>query len=164
MDKRYLEDINDDIKIKLNKKFNEQKNIINKIDLCSAIRKFISRNLSGKSYEYIDKNKKLEIYLINKELWPQNYFDLEDDIYSIFDDLNIKVSQAVKLYDYLGGDESKLKEIINKYKNNEKKLNLINEDYIEKIDDGNITEKEEESESNNSDDSDEANEDEEIQY
>ena len=119
MDQRYLKEISDDIKVKF-----EQNLKIDKVEFCSAIRKFVSRFLSGKSDENIGENKNLENYLVNQELWSQNvilYEDIdefENTIKLIFSDLDIKVSQAVKLYDYLGGDEIKLKNIINKYKKN----------------------------------------------
>jgi hypothetical protein len=71
VDKEYLQDINEDIKIQIDTYFDvnpEQKNnnnmIISKIDLCSAIRKFISRYLSGKSDENINPKNQLKNYLI----------------------------------------------------------------------------------------------------
>ena len=72
--------------------------------------------------------------MINEELWPINFDELNLDtkINMIFRNLDVKISQAVKLYDHLGEDEQKLEEIKNKYskfkeKNNQLKQTLKNE-------------------------------------
>ena len=93
-------------------------------ELCIAIRKFISRYLSGKTGENIIKNNnKLKQYLLFEEFWPQN-FGYEEKVNEVFGNLDIKVSQALKFYEYLGGDkldENALNEIKEKFK--EKKSN-----------------------------------------
>ena len=112
-------------------------------ELCAAIRKFISRYLSGKIGENINKsNVKLKQYLLYDEFWPQNFGYIEDKVNEVFGNLDIKVSQALKFYEYLGGDkldENTLNEIIDKFKekksnNNidieEEKENESNEDEI----------------------------------
>ena len=122
VNKEYLQDINEEIKIQIDTYFDvnpEQKNnnimIISKIDLCSAIRKFISRYLSGKSDENINPKNQLKNYLINGELWPINFAEnviIEDEINQIFGKVDIELAHSVKLYDHLGGDKSKLDDII----------------------------------------------------
>ena len=130
LDKRYLEEINQNIKMQFDSYYdnNEEKNnkIIKKIDLCSAIRKFISRYLSGKSEENISPRSKLKSYLVNLELWPINFAEsniIEEEIKRIFGEVDIEVSYSFKLYEYLGGDIIILDNLVNKYmeKKEEKK-------------------------------------------
>ena len=128
LDKKYLEDINPNNKLKFDNYYNypEENNniIIKKIDLCSAIRKFITRYLSGKSDESLNPKNKLNNYLINIELWPINYAEnniIADEINKIFGKEEIELAQAEKLYEYLGGDISKLYEIVKKYEKKEEK-------------------------------------------
>jgi len=115
----YREDIDDQIKEKF-----DTYNLLNnekKIELCSAIRKFISRYLSGKKSEiYCKGNKGLKQYLLNMEFWHLKFDDIEENIIAWFGDFDLKISQALKLYEYLGGDEFRLDDIINKYKQNNK--------------------------------------------
>ena len=127
LDKKYLLEIHPDFLTMIDNYFNNNKEgdeenndnfIIKKIDLCSAIRKFITRYLSGKSEESINPKNELKNYLINIELWPINYAESEiiaEEIEKIFSNINIEISQAEKLYEYLGGDLSKLEEIKKKY-------------------------------------------------
>ena len=144
LDKKYLLEIHTDIKTMIVNNLNnvneegENNIIINKIDLCSAIRKFITRYLSGKSDESINPKNELKNYLINIELWPINYAETEiidEEINKIFYNINIEISQAEKLYEYLGGDISKINEIIKKYEDKqkkklpEKKIKIENHDY-----------------------------------
>ena len=137
LDNKYLEDINESIKLQfdliLNLKHDDENNtlIVSKLELCSAIRKFLSRYSSGKSDENINSKNLLKNYIINEELWPINLaeLNLDTEINMIFGNLDVKISQAVKLYDYLGGDGEKLEEIKNKYnkfaeKNKQLKQNL----------------------------------------
>ena len=130
LDNKYLKDIDDNIKEKINKHFdknNIEKNNykITKIDLCSAIRIYISRYLLGKNDGNINPQNDLYIYLKNIELWEFNY-DLkiiDNEIDQIFKDIKVEISQALKLYDYLGGDKHKLDEIKKKYKVNHNEIN-----------------------------------------
>ena len=137
LDNKYLEDINESIKLQfdliLNLKHDDENNtlIVSKLELCSAIRKFLSRYSSGKSDENINSKNLLKNYIINEELWPINLaeLNLDTEINMIFGNLDVKISQAVKLYDYLGGEGEKLEEIKNKYnkfaeKNKQLKQNL----------------------------------------
>ena len=134
----YREDIDDQIKEKF-----DTYNLLNnekKIELCSAIRKFISRYLSGKKSEiYCKGNKGLKQYLLNMEFWHLKFDDIEENIIAWFGDFDLKISQALKLYEYLGGDEFRLDDIINKYKQNnkeeEKKENEEDKDEDDLFDD-----------------------------
>ena len=147
LDKRYLEDINENIQIRIKAYYDEKNNnednniIITKIDLCSAIRKFISRYLSGKSDESLNPKNKLKNYLINIELWPINFAEndiIEEEINKIFGEVDVEIAQSKKLFEFLGGDISKLEEIKKKYEEKEKKKPLDKEkDKDEKKDDNN---------------------------
>ena len=133
LDAKYLEDINESIKMQFDSLLNlnnddENNNlIVTKLELCSAIRKFLSRYSSGKSDENINPKNLLKNYIINEELWPINFaeLNLDTEINMIFGNLEIKISQAVKLYDYLGGDGKKLEEIKKKYRKFEEKNNQL---------------------------------------
>ena len=145
LDKKYLDEINEAIKMQfnllLNLKQEEENNafIITKLELCSAIRKFLSRYSSGKSEENINPKNLLKNYLINGELWPISFDDneIDNEINSIFGNFEITISQAVNLYDYLGGDIQKLVEIKEKCLNySEKILNskkILEEEKINNI-------------------------------
>jgi len=136
LDTKYLEDIDENIKMQFdsfyhnNIKEEENHNImIKKIDLCSAIRKFISRYLSGKSEENLNPKNKLKNYLSNVELWPIDYNEtevIEEEINQIFGKEEVELAQAMKLFDYLGGDNSKLDEIKKIYEQNKKKNKSCN--------------------------------------
>ena len=135
LDKRYLEDINSNIKEQFDNHYNEnnieQNNnfIIKKIDFCSALRKFISRYLLGKSEEIINPKNNLRNYLVNIELWPLNFAEndiIDEEINKIFGNADVEIAQAVKLFEYLGGDRLKLDEITKKYNKNKKVSSNIN--------------------------------------
>ena len=124
--KKYLDNIDENGKMQFDVIFNknqEEENnalTITKIEFCSAIRKFISRYLSGKSDETINPDNNLKSYIINEEFWPNDLadVDIETDINTIFGNVNIPISQSLSLYDYLGGDSQKLDEIKIKYMQN----------------------------------------------
>ena len=151
----YKEDINDKIKNHFtNNKFLSQDN--NKLELCSALRKLISRYLSTKIGKNIYKNNKnLKEILLNEELWPFNANYIENKVNKIFGNIEVKASQALKLYQFLGGDENKFNELVDKYNNNIKKDkdNIeIDEDKEEVSNSLGEEEKENESSSERSDD------------
>ena len=147
LSKKYLDDIDDKIKSQFNTIFNikkEAKNdalMITKNEFCSAIRKFISRYLSGRNEDSINPKNLLKSYITKNELWPSNLADngIENDINKILGNLDIHISQSVKLYDYLGGDEEKLENIKNKYLQFEEKyINIkLNNNKNEQKDDTN---------------------------
>ena len=126
----YSEEIEEDIKMKLQEYFDENNkeakdiNNILKIDFCSALRKFIIRYILVKAYENekINPKNNLKNYLLNIELWKSNKLDkeeksnLEKNINKILEIGDIKISQAFQLYQFLGGDKSilsKIKEDLN---------------------------------------------------
>ena len=146
LEQKYKVDIDDKIKdqFKSNNILIQDNIDDDKLELCIAIRRFITRYLSGKSGENIVKNnKKLKQNLSVCEFWPSKFSFIEDKLNKMFGNIEVNISQAYKLYEYLGGDENdkiKLNEII--IKNEEKELS---EDEKEK-------EKEEEEENDDSDD------------
>ena len=77
--------------------------------------------------------------LLNMEFWHLKFDDIEENIIAWFGDFDLKISQALKLYEYLGGDEFRLDDIINKYKQNnkeeEKKENEEDKDEDDLFDD-----------------------------
>ena len=145
LDKKYFENIDDKIKSQFDTIFNIKKKIqndivmISKHELCSAIRKFLSRYLSGKNDDSINPKNLLKSYITKAELWPPNLVDndIDNDINTIFGNLDIHISQSVKLYDYLGGDGDILEDIKNKYKQFEEKyININNNEKEQKNDAG----------------------------
>ena len=161
LEAKYSEDITEQIK----NHFNNNNLLLfvdnNKLELCSAIRKFISRYLSAKTEKNLYKgNKNLKENLLNEELWPPNEKYIEDKVNKIFGDIEVKVSQSLKLYEYLGGDESKYNEIINKYKKDKNK-DIIEDDKKNDIsnDSINISKEEDESSSEKSESNEEEDED-----
>ena len=129
----YSTNINEDKINKLNDYF-QKNNLISKKNLSSVVRKFISRDLSGKRNEpnfYIDfnpdfPNYELFQYLKNKkELWKKeirenpNFNNVLDKLIEI----QILVCNSIKLYDILGGDKDLLGEPVKEeMKNEEEKI------------------------------------------
>ena len=99
----------DDIKYK-------QEKIIKGENLCTAIRRFISRYLTGKRGENeINENNTLLNEILRAELWKPFFtesdsFEIEiGEIMSLMTDQydgSLKVGQALELYKLLGGDQS----------------------------------------------------------
>ena len=138
-DKVFSTNINEDKIKKLNDYF-QKNNLISKKNLSSVVRKFISRDLSGKRNEpnfYIDFNPdfpycELFQYLKNKkELWKKeirenpNFNNVLDKLIEI----QILVCNSIKLYDILGGDKDLLGEPVKEEmrKEEEKKQEKENE-------------------------------------
>ena len=129
----YLEDINQNIKDKIDKFFDpKNKRIIAKKNLSTAIRRFVSRYLSGKrGQNEINEKNNFIYYLCNKELWDQKdivdnpEFDIELGL--LFDTDNspnmISVGKVTKLHEYLG-DEMQLY-INDEKENKESKKNSL---------------------------------------
>ena len=129
----YLMDINDNIKNKINNFFSnkENKKIITKIKLSTAIRRYVSRYLSGKRGDIeINEKNNLMYYLSKQELWDEYGFvdneEFEEELTMIFEynesNSMICVGQATKLYEYLGGDNSLLNEYFGKLEENKPKI------------------------------------------
>ena len=136
LDKKYLQDINENIKMQIDTFFDEnsleQKNnnnmIISKINLCSAIRKFISRYLSGKSDENINPKNNLKNYLINSELWPINF--AENDV--IDEEINQRMKDYNKYLDLIIERSEKNK---HNYNNSADDIKEIFDKFLKKRDD-----------------------------
>ena len=132
----YLMNINDYIKNKFNSYYTNNNMLITKRKLATAIRRFISRYLTGKrGQNEINEKNNLKYYLSKQELWDENGF-VDNEVFEI--ELNILfeddgnnsvvcVGQATKLYEYLNGDESLLHEYFNKIKD----CNPKNDNYKE---------------------------------
>ena len=120
IDLSYQEDIEENILKQFDKYLEEnyfEKNNfkISKNDLCSAIRKYITRYLYGKSNKNINLQMELKNNLINVELWPINYDikAIEKDINTIFEGTKIRISQALKLFYFLKNEKINKEEKIN---------------------------------------------------
>ena len=133
----------------------EDKRYITKIKFATALRRLISRYLSGKrNQNEFNENNNLFLYLPKAELWDEYKFtesqEFNKELYELFSDEEnnclIMVGHAFELYNYLGGDKSLLKkyfgnlEINKKEENNEIKneINIINENNINNENDFNI--------------------------
>ena len=91
-------------------KNNDINNNIKKIDLASAVRKFISRYLAGKrSQSEIGEDKMLFDYLIRVDLWEINIDvpEFENEFFEL-SKFKITVGEGKDFYDKLGGDNKKL--------------------------------------------------------
>ena len=101
-----------------NKKDNGKGYLITKLILSSAVRKFISRFLSGKRNAQ-DINPEFELFnylqcredIWKKEIKENANFDRE---MSEFIEIGIQVKNALNLYEVLGGDKSLLGEEVKK--------------------------------------------------
>ena len=188
----YQMKLNDNIKENINKFFKKEKELndnlnnpklITKRNLSTAIRRFISRYLSGKRDEEINEKNSLMPYLRKQELWDIYGFvdneEFEVELTEIFSEdgnnSSVYVGHATNLYEFLGGDKDLLKEYFSKFElnKNKDKDNNNNEIRDNKIIDNekenneinnedNIEENDEENE--DKDDSDEHSEDELITY
>ena len=125
----------------------EDKRNITKIKLATALRRLISRYLSGKrnQNEFNEKNNLL-LYLTKAELWDEYGFtesqEFNKELYELFSDEEnnclIMVGHGFELYNYLGGDKSLLKEYFGHLEINKKEekneikneINIKNENNI----------------------------------
>ena len=113
----YLQNIDPTWLKKIKKYFNQlpKKKTINSVIFCTAIRKFISRYLSGKRAENeINENNTLMNEILRPELWKPFFTEsdsFEIEVMEIMKVLThdyegtLKVGQALSLYNGLGGDE-----------------------------------------------------------
>ena len=109
INEQYKEKIENNKKIEINaffKNYNENKKLIKKKDLASALRRLISRYLAGKRGDTdIKEDQELIQQMTRNDLWEKNIIDVEDfqtEIYSLT--FNLKVSQAYEYLEILGGD------------------------------------------------------------
>ena len=149
----YMEKLGEEKIQSINKYYQENpdaKNYIKKIELASAIRKFISRYLAGKrSQSQTNANGMLFYYLNRADLWVRNIDDdnFEKELYKL-SALKITVGEGKDFYDILGGD-SKLLNLNFEDKNS---INNINGEENEGIQKNDIHENEEEGMNDNQDD------------
>ena len=120
----YKKKIKEEITNEINKFFEEnddKKSIINKLNLSTAIRRFISKYLSGERGENeVNENNKLMQELKRPDLWDYLFVDhpyFENEIDKIDKKFGFVVGEAMDLYEKLGTDEkllTKIKESIRK--------------------------------------------------
>ena len=95
------------------KKNTDDKNIIKKVELAGAVRKFISRYLAGKrgQSEY-GRDKNLFAYLTRFDLWERNIdeYELEQEFSKLSSEVKITIGEAKNFYEKLGGDNEIFKE------------------------------------------------------
>ena len=144
----YLMEINENIIKNINKYFKnenikENEKLITKRSLATAIRRFISRYLSGKRGDNeINENNKLILYITRQELWD-DYALIENEDFEVELSLilnneennsSILVGHAKNIYEILGGDKDLLKEYFSKLdktpyiENNKNKINKEKEE------------------------------------
>ena len=125
IDPSYKEQISEEKKEKIERYFlTHKESLLNKLNICTTIRRFISRSLVG-IREDLEIGANIELFgiLIYKEdCWDKHLYtnysfnkEIED-----LQTLDVKVGEILNLYDFLGGDSSLLGEII-KNKIEEKK-------------------------------------------
>ena len=123
IDPSFKQIINDEKKNNIEKYFEKNQNaVLNKLEISSAVRKFISRNLAGTREDLnVDRNQELFFILQCKEdCWNAqiiNNASFEEEIEQL-KKLNIKVAEILNLYEKLGGDKVLLGE------NNKNKVNV----------------------------------------
>ena len=112
-------DIEKDKIEKINQYFNikNDKRFISKTQLAKAVRKFISRFLSGKRNENeVKENENILIFLEYKpDLWPKNFTEKDEfanEIEDMMENFTVEVKQACKFYEVLGGDKGLMGEHI----------------------------------------------------
>ena len=171
----YFLEINENTKNYINNYFNmidNERKLISKTKLATAIRRFISRYLSGRRGDNeIDEKNKLILYLSKEELWDEyglvHNEEFENEINEIFSEegnnSTILVGQAIKLYDILGGDMSIIHEYFDKIEDDRGKKELENKigEEQNEIKEAEIEEKKsnDEKEDDNEDDEEEKSED-----
>ena len=131
----YLKEINDNMMQVIDIFFNDDnnKNIITRKDLSTAIRRFVSRYLLGRrSEKEIDKNSNLIDNLYKKELW--NKKDIVDNkqfekelnlLFNIKNKSMISIGQATKLQEYLGDEIELYLKDINENNNNAEIIKIL---------------------------------------
>lgn len=93
------------------------KDLFQKTQLAKAVRKFISRFLSGKRNENeVKENENILIFLEYKpDLWPKNFTEKDEfanEIEDMMENFTVEVKQACKFYEVLGGDKGLMGEHI----------------------------------------------------
>ena len=183
LEEDYLMELNNNIKQKIDDFFskNENKHIITKQKLSTAIRRLISRYLAGKrGQKEIDEKNQLYYYLSKQELWDEyGFVDNEEfgiELNAIFEsnenNSNVIIGQAIKLYEYLGGDQFLLSKYFSKFEEDKQKKEKDGNDdnnsdiFQDENEDkeNNIINNKDDNESDNYDEDDNDDENEEISY
>jgi len=111
----YKKEISDDEKQKITNYFENIKNDKNKIItieiLSNAVRKFISRFLSGKreDTEYKEEEPLLLFIEYKEEIWDKNVFNddkFNDEIEEMMESFEVHTSQSVEFYEFLNKSEN----------------------------------------------------------
>ena len=117
IDPSYKQTISEEKKESIRKYFEENKNaLINKLVICTTIRKFISRSLVG-TREDLEIGENIELFSIllykedcwNREIYSNNNFEQAIEQLKTLD---IRVGEILDLYFVLGGDKILLGEKI----------------------------------------------------
>ena len=102
------ESIEEDNDLLVNEEYdkNEEclKNIIKKIDLYSALRRYISRYLVDKNYVSHNLNKNLSLELSRAEFWNADetkFNEIKEILNGEFEKLNITIKEAISLYSFI---------------------------------------------------------------
>ena len=126
LDPLFKRDIKEESMIKIEKYFKNNPNgFLNKLEISSAIRKFISRNLVGlRDDNNYDRNQELFFILkFKRDCWNAqiiNNVNFGKEIEKLIE-LDIKIENVLNLYEKLGGDTQLLGEAIkNKFSEAEK--------------------------------------------
>ena len=127
--------------IKDNIKKDNNQRLISKRALATAIRRFVSRYLSGKRGENeIHEKNKLMFYLSKQELWDEYGFidneEFEVELSMILED-EVLVGHAVNLYEYLGEDKTLFDEYFSKFEEIKPEIDDNNDNIINKKKNGN---------------------------
>ena len=119
IDPQYKQIISDEQKEKIEQYFKDNPDaLLNKIQISTTVRRFISRSLVGlREDSEVNDNQELFDFLRYKEdCWNREISSsakFEDEIENL-KKLNIKVGEALNLYEILGGDSSLLGEVVKK--------------------------------------------------
>ena len=87
-----------------NKDLDSLRDIIQKIDLYSALRRYILRYLIDKSYANHNLDKKLSLELTRTELWDVNetkFNEIKEILIKEFGKLNLIKKEAIALYEFI---------------------------------------------------------------
>ena len=106
------ESIEEDNDLLINEEYdtNEEclKDIIKKIDLYSALRRYISRYLVDKNYVSHNLNKNLSLELSRAEFWnvdETKFNEIKEILNGEFEKLNITIKEAISLYTFINNNK-----------------------------------------------------------
>ena len=119
VNKQYKNEIDEKQKEAINDYFNEKPNkkyVIKKIILATAIRKFISRYLSGEinAQDIKPESDLFEVLKVKNDIWDINIYNdssFEEEIIEMNKKFRLELRHSVNFYAILGGDSNKYHEI-----------------------------------------------------